>query len=151
MKKFFTIAAVVAGMLICGSAFAQEVVAAENENQAEVTVQKPYKVYCEIRGTRLLFSEKMNVDFDFGQFSSWWSVNRRLADEDGKAINFNSMLDAANYMARRGWELEEAFVDPRVSNGSSTDSYYHWIMSKMVTCDEEITEGLQTVGMKKGK
>ena len=59
------------------------------------------------------------------------------------------MLDATNYMARRGWELEEAFVTMSISKGDSNSPNYHWIMSKTVTSDEQITEGLLTVGMTK--
>ena len=61
------------------------------------------------------------------------------------------MLDAANYMARRGWELEEAFPVISISSGDSGSPSYHWILSKLVTDDSQITEGLLTSGMLKGK
>ena len=103
-------------------------------------------MYCEITATSRAFSDKRTVEIDFGQASSFWTGDRRLADENGKAIVFNSMLDAANYMARRGWDLEEAYIETKVSNGSSINPVTHWIMSKMVTSDAEITEGIRTVG-----
>ena len=89
MKKVFIL---VVGILLCATTFAQ-------------TKQEPYKVYCEITGQTHLLSSKVDVELDFGQAYSFWSSDRRLYDENGKKIVFNSMLDAANYMARRGWEL----------------------------------------------
>ncbi|MBR3074296.1 MAG: hypothetical protein IKH11_00880 [Bacteroidales bacterium] len=137
MKSAIKIFAVFAAIVMSVSAFAQT---AEPEAQ-------PYKVYCQITGSHLIFSETMNVDIDFGQYASWWSTDRRIADQNGKPIIFNSMLDAANYMARRGWSLEEAFVESRVSDSSSTLPRFYWIMSKMVTSDEEVTDGILTMGM----
>ena len=134
MKKVSLIVMAVLLMAVAGSkAFAQEPVA--------------YKVYCEITAVNRAFSEKKTVEVDFGQASSFWSNDRRLADENGKAIIFNSMLDAANYMARRGWDLEEAYIENKVSNGTSMNPVFHWVMSKMVTSEDQITEGFKTVGM----
>ena len=89
------------------------------------------------------------MELDFGQAYIFWSGDRRLYDENGKKIVFNSMLDAANYMARRGWELEEAFPIVDIANGSSESPEYHWVMSKLVTDDSQITEGLSTGDMLK--
>lgn len=137
MKTATRLFAVLAAIVMSVSAFAQT-----GETEAQ-----PYKVYCQISGSQIIFSESMNIDIDFGQFAGWWSTDRRLADENGRPLIFNSMLDAANYMARRGWGLEEAFVEGRVSDSSSTSPRFYWIMSKMVTSDEEITDGILTMGM----
>ena len=133
MKKVFIL---VVGILLCATTFAQ-------------TKQEPYKVYCEIIGQTHSLSSKVDVELDFGQSYSFWSSDRRLFDENGKKIVFNSMLDAANYMARRGWELEVAFPVVSISSGDSESPEYHWIMSKMVVNDEQITEGLKTGDMLK--
>ena len=135
MKKFFFL---VVGILFCTVAFAQE---------AQSTDKQPYKVYCEIIGESHLLSNKVDVELDFGQASKFWSSDRRLYDENGKKIVFNSMLDAANYMARRGWELEEAFPVLQFANGTASAPDYHWVMSKMVTNDAQITEGIITGAM----
>ena len=136
MKKVFIL---VVGILLCATSFAQE-------NQT-----KPYKVYCEIIGHSHSLSNTVDVELDFGQASSFWSGDRRLYDENGKKIVFNSMLDAGNYMARRGWELEEAFPVVPISSGDSESPTYHWIMSKQITSDSQITEGLITGDMLKKK
>ena len=117
MKNLFKLAAIAVVMLASCPVFAQT----EEAVQAPAAEPEAYKVYCEIVGNRIIFSQKMNVELDFGQFSSWWTTDRRLADEQGNAIIFNSMLDAANYMARRGWVLEEAFVVTSIITGDSSD------------------------------
>ena len=145
MKKVFVILFVLAG--ICTSAFSY---AQEAEDSSAATTVKPYKVYCEIISySRNLFSDKTTVELDFGQASNWWSTDRRLVDEDGNTITFNSILDAANYMAARGWVFEQAYIEQSFSKGDSNSPTYHWILSKDITDPSQITEGLQTQGMKK--
>ena len=150
MRTLFTTLMVLAGLFAGTAAFAQELVQEQEQNQQEVQqAVKPYKVYCEIVATPKLFSNKTTVEFDFGQFSGFWSLDRQLVDEQGNAIDFNSALDAANYMARRGWDLEEVFIVQNMSKGDSGITRYHWVLSKMVTDDSQITEGLRTRGMTK--
>lgn len=135
MKKRILIALIVfAGMISGVSAFAQ-------------TNEQPHKVYCEIISTsRGMFSNKTSVELDFGQYASWWSADRNLVDENGKTIDFNSILDAVNYMAARGWVFEQMYVVQTFSKGDSETPAYHWIMSKEVTDSSQIMEGLQTRG-----
>ena len=151
MKKLMTTLMVLAAIFASTVAFAQEPVQAQEEqNLLEVSqAAKPYKVYCEIVATPKIFSNKSTVELDFGQYASFWSADRQLVDERGNTISFNSALDAANYMARRGWDLEEVFVVQEMSKGDSGTARYHWVLSKMVTDDSQITEGLRTKGMTK--
>ena len=148
MKNLLTTIMVLAAMLASTVAFAQEPVQEQDLPEAQQAV-KPYKVYCEIVSTPKIFSNKATVELDFGQYASFWSLDRQLVDENGNAIEFNSALDATNYMARRGWELEEVFIVQHITKGDSGTTYYHWVMSKMVTDDSQITEGLRTKGMNK--
>ena len=141
---------VLAMIFVSAEAFAQEPVQAQEQNQTEAQQDvKPYKVYCEIIATPKFFSNKATVELDFGQYASFWSSDRQLVDEQGNTITFNSALDAANYMARRGWDLEEVFIVQEMSKGDSGTTRYHWVLSKMVTDDSQITEGLRTRGMTK--
>ena len=133
MKKVFTL---VVAIFLCASSFVQE-----NENTQP---SEPYKVYCEIIGQPHVLSTKVDVELDFGQAYSFWSKDRHLYDENNKKIVFNSIIDAANYMSRRGWVLEEAY--PAVNSGTPE---YRWIMSKLVTDDSQITDGLKTGDMLK--
>jgi len=46
----------------------------------------------------------------FGQKAKWATPNARfLVDENGEKMNFNSMIDAVNYLAKLGWELILAY------------------------------------------
>jgi len=139
---------VLTAIFVSTQAFAQDPVQAQEQNLPETQQDvKPYKVYCEIVATPKIFSNKATVELDFGQYSGFWSSDRQLVDEQGNTISFNSALDAANYMARRGWDLEEVFIVQEMSKGDSGTPRYHWIMSKLVTDASQITEGLLTRGM----
>ena len=144
MKKLMTLVMVLGGLFACTLASAQE----QEENllaQPQEQTAKPYKVYCEIVSySRNIFSNKTTVELDFGQYASWWSTNRQLADESGNAITFNSVLDAVNYMSRRGWEVVEVYIVQNINKGDSSDPQYHWVLSKIVTDESQITEGLRT-------
>lgn len=98
-------------------------------------------VYCEIVGTEVLFSKKVTVDIDFGQKSSFWSEykDKRLVDENGKAIKFNSMVDALNFMAKLGWEFQQAYVVT-----TNEQSVCHWLMKKTLKEGESINKGIKT-------
>lgn len=87
--------------------------------------QEPPKfVYCEIVGTTKMMSRKITIQIDFGERMKLFADNR-LKDESGKAIVFNSMVDALNSMGKQGWEFSQAYA---VSNGSY--SVYHYLMQK---------------------
>lgn len=102
--------------------------------------QKPYKVFCELLGTGKIMSTKVGISVDFGQKTSIYnSYKQKLVDEKGKSIEFNSMVDAMNYMAKSGWVFEQAYY---VTIGGQ--NVIHWLLSKEVTSDEEIKEGFIT-------
>ena len=68
-------------------------------------------------------SKKIKVHVDFGQQFKFFS-NHRIIDEDtGKAIVFNTMIDALNYMSARGWEYVQGYV---VEVGDQL--MYHWML-----------------------
>lgn len=95
--------------------------------------QEKHNAYCEIVGTTKLLSTKVTVEVDFGQ-SAW--ADAHLYNETGKKIAFNSMMDALNYMGKRGWKLTQTYA---LTCGSS--NVYHYVLVKQVEKDEEITEG----------
>lgn len=101
-----------------------------------VTAQDYKRVYCELVGTGKLFSTKVTVTVDFGQENKG---NQHLVDKNGKSINFNSMVDAMNYMGQLGWKFEQAYV---VTSGQQ--NIYHWLLSKDIKEDERIDEGFTT-------
>lgn len=106
-----------------------------------VMAQEPYKVFCELLGIGKLLSNKVTVTVDFGQETSFWTgtSNQYLVDDSGKAIKFNSMVDAMNYMGKRGWEFEQAYVVT-----TNNQNVYHWLLSKNITQDKYVNDGFQT-------
>lgn len=117
---------------------------------AGIAAHAQNKIYCELVEERLLFSSKVNVQIDFGQETKFFS-DTRLVGKDGKAITFNSMVDALNYMAALGWELEEAYVVQSISGGNgssiSTTNTRHMLLSKNV--DDDYSETLQSANQLK--
>ncbi len=80
--------------------------------------------YCELVGVQKAFSTKVVVSIDYGQERKLFE-DTRLRDQDGKLVNFNSMVDAMNYLGEQGWEFVQAYI---VVFG---DTYnYHWILKK---------------------
>ena len=140
MKKLLTIILVLSGLCLGWIAKAQDAAPGE----------KSYKVYCEIISEmRNIFSNKTTVELDFGQYAGFFSSDREIVDENGKTITFNSVLDAVNYMAKRGWVFEQMYIVQRFNKGDSETPAYHWILSKDVTDDAQILDGLSTQGDKK--
>ena len=95
-------------------------------------------VYCEIVGAEKLLSSKVNVSIDFGQKSKF-AGNQYLVDAEGHALEFNSMVDAMNFMAKFGWHFTQAYA---VSSGNN--HVYHWLLEKKVNDESEIGDGFMT-------
>ena len=73
--------------------------------------------YCEMTTTKRSFSNKVNVEFDFGEGRKSGKDNL-LKDETGKVKNFDNVVDAMNYLGTRGWKLVTA------SLGVASPYYY---------------------------
>lgn len=103
--------------------------------------QEKHRVFCELLGHGKIFSTKVKVTVDFGQETNIWRqyMDHYLVDENGDKIQFNSMVDAMNYMGGLGWEFEQAYVIT-----IEGQNVYHWLLSKEVSADEEIMEGFTT-------
>jgi len=108
----------------------------------------PHKVYVELIGHARPLSLKVTVDVDFGQVQKLFGSTPFLVDsQTGKKIVFNSMVDALNYFGRLGWNFEQAYAatEPvKKGFGGGTQNVYHWLLSKTVTNDSEITQGITT-------
>ena len=106
------------------------------------TAQETRKTFCEIVGTGKVLSSKIRVQIDFGQKRSYWNQYKNfMVDETGKRIEFYSMVDAMNYLAKFRWKFEQAYV---VTNESTNQNVYHWLLSKDIVSDDEIREGIIT-------
>ena len=89
---------------------------------------KPYAVYCQLLGYET-FSGKTKVKILWNNMKE----ETTLCDEKGEKIDLQNLIDAMNYMSKRGWE----FVQCERYNDE-----YHYILKKQVTSDQEAKEGL---------
>lgn len=89
--------------------------------------EAPKYIYAEIVGTGKFLSKKVSIEIDYGQATTIWQSNR-IKNEDGSNKEFNSMVDAMNYMGALGWEFQQAYV---VTIGQQ--NVYHWLMRKEFT------------------
>lgn len=66
--------------------------------------------YIQIIGETKMLSDKINLVVDYGQERKrLYSKPMMLMDADNREMEFNSMIDALNFMARNGYELVESF------------------------------------------
>lgn len=105
---------------------------------------EPHQAYCEIVGTGNLTGTKVKIEVDFGQKVSWMGQKnqRTLVDEQGKKMEFNSMMDAVNYLAQFGWTLHSTYAVTESKGMGGNGSVYHYILTKTVTSDDEVKEGI---------
>jgi len=89
---------------------------------------KPYAVYCQLISYET-FSGKTKVKILWNNMKE----ETALCDEKGEKIDLQNLIDAMNYMSKRGWE----FVQCERYNDE-----YHYILKKQVTSDQEAKEGL---------
>jgi hypothetical protein len=112
---------------------------------ATLYAQEPTTVYCSIAGSQL--TGRANgyigpVEINFGDRKHGTTY---LGNEDGKRINFNTMIEALNYMAKRGWRLESTytlFSPSLIENSNLDEDIIVLILSKEITSEEQIKEGL---------
>jgi hypothetical protein len=90
------------------------------------TTSTPKEQYCMILATGKMFSSKVSIEVDFGQPTKFFSSNT-LKDESGKIMSFNSVIDALNYMASKGWLFVNAYVIT-----TSSQNVLHYVMRKPI-------------------
>ena len=67
--------------------------------------------YIQIVGAAKFFSTKVVVGIDFGQRTKYFKMgNTIVKDEYGKPVEFNSMIDALNFMTKNGFEFVTAYA-----------------------------------------
>ena len=100
------------------------------------TATEPHTVYCSLSGASYSL-------IDYGQKSLWGNT---LVNENGKAIYFNSIIGAMNYMSERGWMFvgEQKHYSQTALNRLDINVSTTLIFSKQITSPEQITEGILT-------
>lgn len=103
-----------------------------------------YNVYCDVMGYNFWGFGKVKVQLDMGAVADGKGAFESLYDENGKKIKFNTMMDAINYMAKRGWRVHETFVVSESNGLKGYQNVIHYLLEKKVSNDNEIREGLIT-------
>lgn len=96
--------------------------------------------YCEVLGIQKFMSRKCTITVDFGEERSIWK-DTRIRDEGGKIETFNSLVDALNYMAIKGWKFINAFAYD--AGGQNVYHFYfkkEFLKSDIVPSDSTTTE-----------
>lgn len=93
---------------------------------------QPYAFYCQLKGYENLAGQ-LRLKILWNNMKE----ENNLRDKDGKKIEFSTMVDAMNYMSKRGWE----YVDNVIYKDGS-HNVVHYIFKKIVTKDEDAKEGL---------
>jgi hypothetical protein len=71
-------------------------------------------------------SSKITINIDYGQKSSYFGRRDQvIADNMGHPVIFHSMIDALNYLTKRGWE----FID-NYPMSSSQGTAYHYLLKR---------------------
>jgi len=81
--------------------------------------------YVQIVGYTKLLSTKLAIQIDFGQKSKFFSYGKQttVRDENGKTLEFNSMIDALNFMSKNGFDFVNAYV---ITAGN--ENVYHYLL-----------------------
>lgn len=128
MRHFISITALILGLFAFTSLKAQDI--AKDET---------YTVCCQV------YAKGNKVELVFGNEVDFLKDKKSiLSDEQGRPIVFKKGLDAVNYLLKRGWKFEQMAVDPIINTQGSEKSWHIWILSKEVSCEEDILEGIHT-------
>lgn len=89
--------------------------------------------YIQLIGMSKPFSNKVTIQIDFGQKTKFFSTGKEtvVKDKEGKIMDFHSMIDALNFMAKNGFEFVNAFAIA-VSN----QNVYHYMMKNIKNTPE---------------
>lgn len=99
------------------------------------SVQAHKKAYCRIIVKSAgISSNKVNISIDFGQESKMFD-NDTLVDANGQPMEFNSLIDALNYLGDKGWDFEQAYQVP--SNLKDEPPICYYLLSKIIDNEAE--------------
>lgn len=83
--------------------------------------------YVQINGITQFLSNKVKVELDFGQSTSWWKgTDIKITDSKGKSVVLNSMIDALNFMVENGYEYTNSYGLVKESQ------FYHYYLLRRI-------------------
>lgn len=98
-------------------------VKAQNVNKVKLTDIN--SIYIEISEDTQVFSDKIGIRLEYGQKVDY-NGDSLIRDDNGKRIEFNSLLDCANKMKNYGYEIFQA---REVQNGKDS-SYTKYLLKR---------------------
>lgn len=85
--------------------------------------------YLQIVGVGKLLSNKLTIHIDYGQEQKIFDVkDTPVLDDQGNKVEFQSMMDALNFMSKFGYEYVDAYV---LTAGNGL--VYYYVMKKKST------------------
>lgn len=83
--------------------------------------------YVQIVGTSKMFTTKVTIKIDFGQETTFFGKYNEtvLKDDQGNLVEFNSMIDALNFMSQNGYNFVTAYA---LTMGQT--NVYHFLLQK---------------------
>ena len=97
-------------ILLTATAFLFNLHSAFSQTVNDIPLKNIEAEYVEIVG-EYFHRNKMSIELDFGQEMKLSSTkDTRLKDENGKSLNFNSMIDALNFMSKNGYDFVQAYA-----------------------------------------
>ena len=89
------------------------------------------QVYCEIVGDGYFKGDKVKVEVVFGDTEDAVSQEQAKKIKEDK-VQFKTMLDALNYLAKSGWELEQTYAIPETA-GLNRGCVFHYVLSNKIS------------------
>lgn len=93
------------------------------QNVNGVSIRNLESEHALIAVTPILLSPKVTIDIDFGQQDKAMVIkDTEVRDENDRPVEFNSAVDALNFMSTLGYEFVQAYTMTNSSNQSTV--YY---------------------------
>ena len=89
------------------------------------------KVYCEIVGDGNFKGDKVKIEVVFDDSDNTVSQEQAKRIKDEKK-QFKTMLEALNYLAKSGWELEQTYAIPETA-GMNRGCVFNYVLSMKVS------------------
>ena len=90
--------------------------------------------FIEIIGSEDVFSQRVVVSVYYGQ-PMGWGDNQQIKGADGRNMKFNGMIDALNFLYKKGWDFISAHVDT-----TSYPHINHYILKRKLEYEDENNE-----------
>jgi hypothetical protein len=86
------------------------------------------EVFCDLMATKKFLSNDVEIRINYGNRDSLWLDKKIYTLLSSDLQNYNTILDALNYMGNEGWETISSY-------SSSYNSYIveHYILKKLIT------------------